>query len=108
MGTRLVLECDGVKGCAAPPTHIDDKGFIYCRAHGIARKAWRRCRQLTRAELRILGTGEPIASYDRPAPRAAFTSPAADLAPSDFGGVGLVLTDAEAHADRLDESEAGR
>jgi hypothetical protein len=43
--------CDMAANCAAPVTHIDNQGFIYCTHHGIARKSFRPCRKLRTAEL---------------------------------------------------------
>ena len=54
------LHCDMTTDCAATVTHIDEKGFVYCRAHGICRKNYCRCRQLTKAELRTLMAGKTI------------------------------------------------
>ena len=57
------LRCDMKHDCTAAVTHIDCKGFVYCREHGIQRKGWGPCRQLKPKELRQLKAGEPIASY---------------------------------------------
>lgn len=57
------LLCDMVEGCGAPVTHLDAKGYIYCRLHGQERKASQRCRQLTSAELAQLRRGEPLSKY---------------------------------------------
>ena len=57
------LTCDMEQTCTAPVTHIDIKGYVYCRQHGIARKIYCRCRQLTRAELAQLHAGEPLKEY---------------------------------------------
>ena len=57
------LKCDMEKECTQAVTHIDNKGFVYCREHGIRRKEWRPCRQLTPAELKQLKAGTPLASY---------------------------------------------
>lgn len=58
------LCCDMKLDCVAPVTHIDEKGFAYCRNHGTARKAYRRCRQLTPAERKALIAGAAI-HYER-------------------------------------------
>jgi hypothetical protein len=58
------LKCDMKRECTEAVTHIDEKGFVYCRAHGISRKSWMRCRQLTPRELKQLKSGEPLPSYD--------------------------------------------
>jgi hypothetical protein len=57
------LKCDMEKDCAEDVTHIDEKGYVYCHEHGVQRKSWRRCRQLTPKELRQLQAGTPLASY---------------------------------------------
>lgn len=59
------LVCDMTAGCDAPVTHIDEKGYAYCTAHGEQRRFSHRCRKLRPHELRRLQRGEPIASYDR-------------------------------------------
>jgi hypothetical protein len=56
----IVLTCDGARGCTAPITHIDAKGYIYCEAHAFRLG---RGRQLTPAELKQLQAGEPVARY---------------------------------------------
>jgi hypothetical protein len=58
-----ILRCDMTHNCAKTVTHIDEKGFVYCREHGIVRKCYRRCRQLFPNELRMLREYKPI-SYD--------------------------------------------
>jgi hypothetical protein len=63
MASETLLTCDMVKGCQAPVTHIDIKGYVYCRVHGRERKDTCRCRQLTAAELRTLRSGEPLRAY---------------------------------------------
>ncbi len=54
------LKCDGAHECMATVTHVDEKGYVYCRAHGIRRKSYRRCRQLTAHETKILISGGVI------------------------------------------------
>jgi hypothetical protein len=51
------LKCDMTRECAAPVTHIDEKGFVYCREHGIDRKSYCRSRQLTAGEIKTLTSG---------------------------------------------------
>jgi hypothetical protein len=63
MGTTLTLTCDMEKECGEPVTHIDEKGFVYCRKHGNDRKYSMRCRQLTSKELKLLRTGLPLGRY---------------------------------------------
>lgn len=60
---EVLLTCDMVKGCVSPITHIDIKGYVYCRQHGISRKDTCRCRQLTSKELQTLKSGEPLKDY---------------------------------------------
>jgi len=60
------LRCDGVSGCAEPVTYIDNKGWIYCARHGIARKAARPCRKMTRAEIATLTDGRTISYTPKP------------------------------------------
>jgi len=54
------LRCDMSKDCAQAVTHIDEKGFAYCAAHGAERKAYRHCRALRPYELRRLEAGKTI------------------------------------------------
>jgi hypothetical protein len=58
------LKCDGPIGksdrndCGAPVTHIDEKGYVYCKNCGKDRKeSGRRCRKLTSKELQQLRMG---------------------------------------------------
>jgi uncharacterized protein (DUF2237 family) len=60
---KNVVSCDMKKECQDPVTHIDNNGFIYCQTHGIARKSWKPCRKLTKAELRTLQSGQPLKKY---------------------------------------------
>ena len=57
------LKCDMEKDCSESVTHIDDKGYVYCRSHGIMRKSWRRCRMLKPKEKAQLLEGIPLSSY---------------------------------------------
>lgn len=57
------LRCDMKKDCKEVVTHIDDKGYAYCRPHGIQRQSYRRCRMLTPGELKQLKAGKPLAAY---------------------------------------------
>ena len=54
------LQCDMDRACKQAITHIDVKGYVYCKPHGIERKASHRCRKLTPTELRTLEAGQPI------------------------------------------------
>lgn len=60
MTPAVTLHCDGARGCTAPVTHIDSKGWIYCEAHAFQLG---RGRQLTPAELKQLQAGNTIARY---------------------------------------------
>lgn len=61
------LKCDMKKDCSEQITHIDEKGFIYCREHGRQRKNYGRyamkCRQLRPFELNQLKAGKPLRRY---------------------------------------------
>lgn len=58
-----ILSCDMVEGCTAPVTHLDRKGYAYCTAHGLQRRAYQPCRKLQPWELRRLQAGKPLARY---------------------------------------------
>lgn len=66
------LQCDMKRDCAADVTHIGEKGYVYCGAHAVVRRARERCRKMTAGEKKTLLSGGTIASY-RPAkkPRTA-------------------------------------
>jgi len=59
----MTLQCDMVKDCAAPVTHLDRKGYAYCTPHGIERRGCQPCRKLRPWELRRLERGQPLARY---------------------------------------------
>jgi hypothetical protein len=63
------LKCDMHNECGAQVTHFDEKGFAYCRDHGIARKSPHRCRQLSTGERKALEAGAAI--YYEPARNTA-------------------------------------
>lgn len=63
MSAAIVLRCDREKDCTAPIAYIDEKGYIYCTAHGVMRRMYRRCRKLTAPELQRLQAGEPLTKY---------------------------------------------
>ena len=54
------LTCQMVDGCTAAVSHIDNKGYVYCAAHGVERRDWRPCRRMRRWEIRELEAGRPI------------------------------------------------
>jgi hypothetical protein len=55
------LRCEMNFTCAEPVTHIDEKGFTYCAAHGVNRRNVCRCRKLTATETRTLQRNGAIA-----------------------------------------------
>lgn len=57
------LTCDMRADCAAPITHIGEKGYIYCAEHVECRRGIERCRKLRPFELRILKAGKALPSY---------------------------------------------
>ena len=60
------LRCDMDRECTAPISHIDEKGFIYCREHGIGRRdSGRRCRALARYELARIQDDKPLPTYTK-------------------------------------------
>lgn len=61
--TDKKLKCDMTEECNEPCTHMDEKGFIYCKEHGEHRKLYKRCRKLRPHELKKLQNGEPLARY---------------------------------------------
>ena len=66
MTTRVVLQCDAMRpGCESSDiTHIDEKGYIYCRECGPIRQGgWHRCRKLRPHELRRLERGLQVERY---------------------------------------------
>lgn len=63
MSATATLAC-AMDACAAAVTHIDDRGFVYCDAHGIVRQRHGRCRKLTPGEGAALRRGETI-RYER-------------------------------------------
>lgn len=57
------LKCDGAKECLNPASMIDRKGYIYCEAHGTARRTTQPCRKLLKRESRLIAQGQPIGRY---------------------------------------------
>jgi hypothetical protein len=57
------LKCDMAEDCNSTITYVDDKGFIYCTAHGQLRQSWRRCRKLRPHELARLRAGKQLIEY---------------------------------------------
>lgn len=59
----ITLKCDMIKNCEHDVTHIDSSGFIYCSSHGEVRKRHKKCRKMTKRELKTLRDGQPIPHY---------------------------------------------
>jgi hypothetical protein len=58
------LKCQMTKECTEDVTHVDEKGFIYCACHGYNRRvSGRKCRKLTKKELKTLIAGIPLERY---------------------------------------------
>jgi hypothetical protein len=55
--------CEMSADCKEPVTHIDNSGFIYCTAHGIARRDWKPCRKLRPHELNRIRRGQQVTRY---------------------------------------------
>lgn len=91
----VVLRCDMARDCDATVTHIDEKGYAYCAAHGVQRReSGRRCRKLRPWELAVLRTGKPLPSYD-PRPKPA---PSVDDLRTELAALRVSLTcEREAH-----------
>jgi hypothetical protein len=58
------LRCDMTRECAAPVSHIGEKGYAYCTHHAANRQYVERCRRLRAWELRQLAAGQPLKSYE--------------------------------------------
>lgn len=64
------LQCEMKRDCVQPVTHIEEKGFIYCKEHGVQRRYYgRRCRALRPWELAMLRQGLVLPSYE-PRPKS--------------------------------------
>lgn len=59
-----VLQCDMEDACHAPVTHLEDKGWVYCAQHAEDRRGMHRIRRLQPWELKVLASGEPLATYE--------------------------------------------
>lgn len=57
------LTCEMVVDCAEPVARIGRKGYIYCEAHGLARRRWEPTRRLKLWEIERLRTGRPLAGW---------------------------------------------
>ncbi len=68
----MTLQCEMSDDCKAAVTHIEDKGFIYCRAHAERRRKYvgHRNRKLRPWELALLRAGHTLPSY-KPKPKSA-------------------------------------
>lgn len=62
-----VVRCDGQwSGCERESVMIGSKGYAYCRPCGVSRRGGsssERTRLMTRAELRTIRAGLPLAAY---------------------------------------------
>ena len=61
MRRHIPLPCAYKDGCECPVSHIDNKGYIYCDAHGSERNRYVPCRQMTKQEVETLRQGKGIA-----------------------------------------------
>lgn len=57
------LHCDMAGECSEPVTHIDEKGYVFCKPHGLIRKHTHRCRQLKPKEQKLLRGSMPLERY---------------------------------------------
>ena len=57
------LQCEMKKGCPGLVTHIDVKGWVYCKECAVVRKHTVRCRQLKPKELKLLRADQPLEKY---------------------------------------------
>mgnify|MGYP001567218154 CR=1 FL=1 len=64
-------QCDMERDCTGAVAYIDNKGFIYCKPHGVERKYAQPCRQLVPWELALIHAGKPIRYERGPKPRPA-------------------------------------
>ena len=56
-----MAKCDMRDDCKRPISYVDNKGFVYCREHGIARKlSGVPCRQLTPHQINRVEHGKTI------------------------------------------------
>jgi hypothetical protein len=55
------LKCDMSAECSETVDHIDNRGFVYCAAHGLRRRtSGTPCRKMRKAEIAALGRGDTI------------------------------------------------
>ena len=59
----VALRCDAREDCRADVSMIDNKGFDYCTADGLARRFYLPCRKLRPWEVRRLERGRPLTRY---------------------------------------------
>lgn len=55
--------CEMTTTCTEPVAMMDNKGFVYCAGHGMARRAYCPCRKLRSHELHKIARGETITKY---------------------------------------------
>jgi hypothetical protein len=58
--TKDLLICEMTHNCVSEVTHIDRKGYVYCRRHAEQRKMSVGCRLLKPAEIRKIENSEAI------------------------------------------------
>jgi hypothetical protein len=58
-----IVRCEMDHHCNEPVTHLDNKGFVYCAKHGVARRSFTPCRKLLASEIRKLQRGEALKRY---------------------------------------------
>jgi len=57
------LKCDMKADCKEPVSYIDERGWVYCKKHGLDRKYSMRCRQLRPDEIKQLESGQPLEHF---------------------------------------------
>lgn len=57
------VKCAMLENCNNQVTHIDKKGFVYCQAHGVQRKAYIATRKLKPAELKRINENKTLKEY---------------------------------------------
>ena len=60
----MSARCETRDDCEAEPTHIENKGYVYCKEHADERRAWNpRVRQMRAWERRWIREGKVLPSY---------------------------------------------
>lgn len=66
---NTILTCANMRytngTCDCAVTHIGNKGYVYCAICAVIRRqsGYERTRRLTKTEMRLLQSGEPIRKY---------------------------------------------